>query len=723
MKQFAAVCACLAVGAFLVAAQTAPPPSTASQTPTFKAGGEEVVLDVVVRDKKGKLVKDLKPEDFQVTDNGEKRTIKSFRLVEGSEAVSSSGGRTQLDPLRQIRLVTLIFHGLDQNGRLLSRQAALDLIKSELSQNVFMSVLDIDHTLEAIQPFTNDRALLKKAIERATGGSNDFASDTVLAMNQLEQMAGPLQGGPTSIDDRVAGMSNGASGSSGPSAAPNGSSAANTAMAQIMLSMMNASKQDATTDQGRGAIFSLLDAVKEQYRLPGRKTILLFTSGFTKPQGTEQLFQSIISMANRSNVSFYAIDARGLTIRSTSQNALDDLASGAAASRANATPGGGVTRDMAQSVDTSMDAGNKDTQNVLGQLANQTGGELIANTNDFRAPLRRVEEDIQTYYEISYDPQISNYDGAFRKVSVKTDEANLRVHSRSGYFALPPSLVAGGQAIAPFEIPLLKALDEKPLRKDFAFQSAGMHYRDDSGASTGEVVLDVPIGNLTLQQNKATGDYEGKFAYVAMVKDSHGQVIKKLRNEVPLKITPDKLAAYKAGHFVFAEPIELKSGRYTLDAAILDVQGEKISTRKSSFIVPAQEATLSISSIAVVRNTKPADQNEKPGDPLLFEHQVITPSVNPVIKKSDAQGLPFYVVVYEDKTNKDKPGLVMEFSKDGQVLGNVPAALGAPDAQGRIQFVTTAPIAKLDPGDYQVRFIAKQGDEAAVESVTFTLEP
>ena len=80
-------------------------------------------------------------------------------------------------------------------------------------------------------------------------------------------------------------------------------------------------------------------------------------------------------------------------------------------------------------------------------------------------------------------------------------------------------------------------------------------------------------------------------------------------------------------------------------------------------------------------------------------------------------------MVYEDKTSKDKPGLVMEFSKDGQVLGNVPAALGAPDAQGRIQFVTTAPIAKLDPGDYQVRFIAKQGDEAAVESVTFTLEP
>jgi len=92
-------------------------PAGGDSSPTFKAGGEEVVLDVVVRDKKGRLVKDLKQSDFTVIDNGEARPIKSFRVVEGTDAISSSGARTQLDPLRQLRLITLVFQGGDQDAK------------------------------------------------------------------------------------------------------------------------------------------------------------------------------------------------------------------------------------------------------------------------------------------------------------------------------------------------------------------------------------------------------------------------------------------------------------------------------------------------------------------------------------------------------------------------------------------------------------------------------
>jgi len=87
-------------------AQT-PAPAEDSQKAGFKANAEETVVDVVVRDKKGRLVKDLKESDFTVTDNGQTRPIKSFRIVEGTEAINASGGRTQLDPLRQLRLITL----------------------------------------------------------------------------------------------------------------------------------------------------------------------------------------------------------------------------------------------------------------------------------------------------------------------------------------------------------------------------------------------------------------------------------------------------------------------------------------------------------------------------------------------------------------------------------------------------------------------------------------
>jgi VWFA-related protein len=89
----------------------APPPALPQQQqpPTVKTNVDEVLLDMVVRDKKGKPITDLKPEELTITDNGIKQTILSFRQVRGSEAISATGASMPLDPLRQIRLVTLAF--------------------------------------------------------------------------------------------------------------------------------------------------------------------------------------------------------------------------------------------------------------------------------------------------------------------------------------------------------------------------------------------------------------------------------------------------------------------------------------------------------------------------------------------------------------------------------------------------------------------------------------
>ena len=78
-----------------VAAATAPLPAPAQQTaaPTVKTTVDEVLLDLIVRDKKGKPVTDLKPEDITVLDNSAKQTFTSFRLVSGAEALTSSGAQ------------------------------------------------------------------------------------------------------------------------------------------------------------------------------------------------------------------------------------------------------------------------------------------------------------------------------------------------------------------------------------------------------------------------------------------------------------------------------------------------------------------------------------------------------------------------------------------------------------------------------------------------------
>lgn len=722
MPRFLRTALCLAALAVGVAQaqtqQTTETPAN-SQGPTFKAGGEEVVLDVVVRDKKNRAVNSLKAQDFEVFDNGEKRAIKSFRLVQGDEAVNSAGVKTPLDPLRQVRLLTLVFDGLDNEGRRLSRDAGLSLLKTELQPNVYISVMAIDQALEAIQPFTNDRDLLKKAVERATGGAMNFASDTARIREQLQQMLGPNQAGQ-GIGDQVDSMSPGGSGQSGPAGAANGAAAANIAMAQMMLRTLQSNRLDEATDQGRAKISALLQLVKNQYSLPGRKTILYFTPGFQIPQGMEEPFKSVISIANRSNVSFYALDARGLGVGGQNDSSNSQLKDAMSASAENMHRGN-VSFGNAQAADMAIEAGRANVQDTLAILADSTGGFLIANTNDFTGKLKRLTEDIETYYEISYDPQIQKYDGSFRKVSVRTDVANLRVQSRSGYFALPPAM-RGQAVLSAYEVPLLKALGSAPLPHSFGFETAALHFKGPHDASTCVLVVDIPIGHLTLQQDKTTRQYQGKLAYIVLIKDGHGQIVKKFHNEIPLNADASKIEAIKASsHFIDVQHFELPPGRYTMDSAVLDSTGDRISARRSIFVMPEVTGSLAISSVAPIRDMKPKGEAGA-DDPLLMINQVISPEINPTVKKTDTTGLPFYVVIYPNKTSSERPTLQMEFSKDGQVLGSGSPPLGNPDAQGKIQYVATVPLAQLSAGDYQVRFIAKQGSQASDESVTFTIE-
>jgi len=104
----------------------------------------------------------------------------------------------------------------------------------------------------------------------------------------------------------------------------------------------------------------------------------------------------------------------------------------------NANPGGdevvGRCRDLLES--------NK--QLPIRNLAEATGGFLLGESNDLRTPLRHVNEEIASYYELTYDPHIDNYDGSFHKLKLDSDRKNLVLQARNGYFALPPEARARG---------------------------------------------------------------------------------------------------------------------------------------------------------------------------------------------------------------------------------------------------------------------------------------
>src|SRR5260370_35932874 len=93
------------------------------------------------------------------------------------------------------------------------------------------------------------------------------------------------------------------------------------------------------------------------------------------------------------------------------------------------TGGQDVRPDEAKLFDIGIESTRANTQNTLANLAESTGGMLIANTNDLGTPLHKLAEDIQTYYEIGYAPGINSYHGSFRKIAINVSSGDLRLQS------------------------------------------------------------------------------------------------------------------------------------------------------------------------------------------------------------------------------------------------------------------------------------------------------
>ena len=307
---------------------------------TAKTNVDEVLLDLVVRDKKGKPITDLKPEEITITDNGAKQTILSFRLVRGSEAISATGASTPLDPLRQIRLVTLAFEPLTApDQRKLSRAAALDLVKGDQGVNVFYSVVVIDTRLLVLQHFTKDHAALVKAIMRATEGLSaprlTAESDAILA--QLQNILSISPTNATSAEIRnvnvlsqATNVADAGDPATGPPPDPG-----TAGMAKVMLDMlrMGATVQSNGTRLSLSALRALVDGLRE---MPGRKSIMYFSAGMYRGPELDNIWRHLVATANRDNVTFYSVDTRGVMVGLQNDVAMTQL-NGATAASANTT--------------------------------------------------------------------------------------------------------------------------------------------------------------------------------------------------------------------------------------------------------------------------------------------------------------------------------------------------------------------------------------------------
>jgi VWFA-related protein len=689
----------------------------AQESPTIKTSVDEVLLDVIVRDKKGKLVSDVKPGDLTVTDNGMKQKLNSFRLVQGAEAISSDGGRAALDMLHQIRLVTLTFEamgGADQ--RQMARRAAIDLIKGEQGTNVYYAVVMISSQLHLLQPFTKDREALQKAIEMATSGASavQLGTESQRAKQNLQDRLHQMTGQPD-VAQALRTLDSNPTAPPGSSAL--GSQALDAKLVEIMLDM---TRFDAAVTEGtRLSLSALQSLVKGMSELPGRKSILYFTWGLAVPPNLDDQLKNLESMANRANVTFYTIDTNGVMTYSQNGAGASDLGQATRASAQNATGKGRVTTDMVLASDKAEQSMRANNQNELRNLADSTGGFLVSDSNDLRAPLRKINEEISSYYEISYNPGIQNYDGSLHKLKVESNHKDWVVQARNGYFALPMELRQSG--LLPYEVPLLKTLADGAAVHDVPFRSRIVRFQPTAQGVGTSVVVEVPVENLEFQPDQAKKIYTGHLSLVALIKNSGGSVVDKLTRDLPIQSTAENLPNIKLGNFIYKENVVLPPGKYTLETAVMDRVSSKIGAGKEDVEIAAPKG-LSISNVTLVRSFAPGAKDLDPADPFQYQGGRITPTLTTTVKGGKGATLNMFFVVYPEPGNTTKPTVELEYVKDGQVIGKGGLQLPNADANGRIPYIMSSSAEAMPAGQYVIRALVTQGASKAEEQTSFTVE-
>jgi hypothetical protein len=270
---------------------------------------------------------------------------------------------------------------------------------------------------------------------------------------------------------------------------------------------------------------------------------------------------------------------------------------------------------------------------------------------------------------------------------------------------------------------LLRTLSDVRSNPALPFESGGMHFRGEGNLETCGVLIDVPLSNVMLREERGKNMKTGGLAYLALIKDVKGAVVKKLQGEMPVELDPGQVLSFKQSRFTDVEYFDAAPGYYTIEVAILDRESGQTNARRSAMFVPKRGEGLGMSSVALIRKWRPKDTDAGADDPFVVGDKTVTPSLLPKINKSISTSLPFYGIVYPSAHNSAKPEMWIEFNRDGNVKRVAAVPMEAPDSQGRIQYVANAPIGQFAPGNYAVRFLVRQGAEAAEENFALNLEP
>jgi VWFA-related protein len=700
-------------------------------------GAYEVVLDVVVRDKKGRPVKDLTAADFEVLEDGVRQQIESFHLVSRGPSVEAGPKETpaptdvapappppRRDPLSDLNLIGLVFDRLSPEARGLAHKAALSYVSDAPTSNDRLGVFVIDLSLRVIQFYTGERELVRQAIDRALSlSTSNFSSSTAQVRNLAERSGALGSQMNTAASAASAAGANQDAGGAMAAMGQLGAAAIEQVLVDMNARMLETFEALERDQQGYATTNGLLAVVNALSRLVGRKTVIFFSEGLTLPPNVQRFFRSVINAANRANVSIYSIDAAGLRLESPIAEATREV--NALGRRRSTQAGSGrddLSGPMTKQLERNEDLLRLNPHGGLSELADETGGFLIRNTNDLSTGLRRIDEDAHLHYVLTYVPKNTDYNGQFREIAVKIDRGSFDVQTRKGYYAINMSMSA---PVLDFEAPALAAMSSGRASGSFPLRTAGLSFPEAARPGLVPVLVEVPASAFTHTTDKEKKTFITDFSIVVLVKDESQQVIKKLSQQYRVTGPADKVEAARASDILFYREALLPPGKYSIEAVAYDAPSNKASVKSSSVEVPdADPSQLRLSSLTVLKRAeKLSAADQAASNPFHYGELLIYPNIGEPIHKTASRQLAFFFTAYAAKGSSDKPAFTLEVLRNGTSLGKIPGELPTPDADGRIQYASALPLDNFPPGTYELRATVKDARTSVSRSATFTVEP
>ncbi|HEY4084374.1 MAG TPA: VWA domain-containing protein [Bryobacteraceae bacterium] len=674
---------------------------------TFSTQTTLVIIDVEVKDKAGKVVEDLKKNDFQLTEDGKAQQIAVFDFqkldlgappaaaAEANPAPESSkpasvtaaviqtpapaaskpapvavkpGTAQPVIRYQDKRLVAMLFDmsTMEVAEQIRVQKSALDFIHKSLKPADMVSIMTATAgPLEITQDFTDDRDSLEAAIKKFHIGEASDLSET-------------LGAGDTTDDNTFSAD-------------------------QSEFDIFNVDKKFTTIETSCKLLASF----------PEKKALIYFSSGITQ-SGTDNQAEltKAVNVCKKSNVVIDSIDARGMTASAPGGDATTASSSGSSlftAGAAGTSAGRGGGRGG---------AANDSAQETLATLSNDTGGKLFAESNDIAVGLEQARDDLSSYYILGYYSTNSKSDGKYRAVNVKltrADVANAKLEYKHGYFA---DKEFGKFTAADKEDQLQQALVLGDPITDLTLAAEVNYFR--LAPNRYFVPLNVKIPGSEIALAKSKGDAKTSLDFVGQLRTPKDQIAAQMEDGITIQLGEQSLAQLNSGTIAYDTGFAVPPGTYKLKFLMRENETGKMGTYEQTVNIPDlsvdQPSKIKTSSLVLSSQRQPlkdavgkADANLKveAASPLVSDGQQLVPSITRVFRKN--QNLYVYMEVYDPTLGADqKPSVAATLSfyrGKNKMFDSEPVYLNSflPQRGQTLPVKFMAPLSKLPSGVYTVQ--------------------